>query len=168
MTSDTSAEAPQKLKLSRFALYTMAVASGIAVANIYYDQPMLGIMEHDFPTQKITGYIPTATQLGYALGLLFLLPIGDIVDRRKLIAGQFFVLSLALVFAALAPTAWTLLAASLFAGASATVAQQIVPLAATLATPKERGGLLEVLALVIKASEHRRTAHRHDVQGRKI
>lgn len=142
MTSDSSAESPQKLRLSPFALYTMAVASGIAVANIYYNQPMLGIMEHDFPAQTITGYIPTATQLGYALGLLFLLPIGDILDRRKLIVGQFLVLSLALVLAAIAPTAWTLFAASLLVGASATVAQQIVPFAASLALPKERGATI--------------------------
>ncbi|MCG5480260.1 MAG: MFS transporter [Ensifer alkalisoli] len=128
--------------LSKAALFAMATASGIAVANIYYNQPMLGIIENEFGHQPITGYIPTATQLGYALGLLFLLPLGDIVHRRKLIISQFIILAGALAIAAIAPTAWALVAASLIVGASATVAQQIVPFAATLAAPEQRGSTI--------------------------
>ncbi|WHS33894.1 MFS transporter [Brucella sp. NM4] len=142
MTIITSVAARHKPQLSAVALYAMAAASGIAVANIYYNQPMLGIIEQDFPGQTITGFIPTATQLGYALGLLFILPLGDIVHRRKLIVSQFLILAVALVLAALAPTAWTLIAASLIVGASATVAQQIVPFAASLAEPEKRGSTI--------------------------
>ncbi|MBB4349427.1 MFS transporter [Aliirhizobium cellulosilyticum] len=141
MTIDTASRAGHGTKLSATALYAMATASGIAVANIYYNQPMLGIMEDDFP-QQITGFIPTATQLGYALGLLFILPLGDIVHRRKLIVGQFLILAFSLVLAALAPTAGTLVVASLFVGASATVAQQIVPFAASLTDPEKRGSTI--------------------------
>lgn len=128
--------------LGKIALFAMAAASGIAVANIYYNQPMLGIIESEFGDQSITGFIPTATQLGYALGLFFLLPLGDIVHRRKLIIGQFIILAAALVLAATAPSAWLLVAASLIVGASATVAQQIVPFAASLAPSEKRGSAI--------------------------
>lgn len=124
------------------ALLAMAVASGIAVANIYYNQPMLGLIQNDFPHQAASSLIPTATQLGYALGLFFLLPLGDIVHRRKIIIGQFIVLAVAITLAALAPSAWALTFASFGVGASATVAQQIVPFAASLASPEKRGSTI--------------------------
>ncbi|MDI7861935.1 MFS transporter [Rhizobiaceae bacterium n13] len=128
--------------LGRPALLAMAAASGIAVANIYYNQPMLGIIEHEFRHPAVIGLVPTATQLGYALGLFFLLPLGDIVHRRKLIVGQFVILAVALALAAVAPGAWSLVGASLMVGASATVAQQIVPFAASLAPPEKRGSTI--------------------------
>ncbi|CCM76445.1 MFS transporter [Rhizobium mesoamericanum] len=128
--------------VSRTALLAMASASGIAVANIYYNQPMLGIIEANFPGQSATGLVPTATQLGYALGLFLLLPLGDLVHRRKLIIGQFIILAIALSLAAVSSSAWMLVASSLLVGASSTVAQQIVPLAASLAPPEKRGATI--------------------------
>jgi len=127
-----------KHNLSSGLTLAMAAATGLAVANIYYNQPMLGVMERDLPG-PLTHLIPTATQLGYAAGLFLLVPLGDLLERRRLIVILFGLLALALVGAALAPTAAALMAASLAVGALATVAQQIVPFAAHLSLPERRG-----------------------------
>lgn len=123
----------------RTLTFVMAAATGVAVANIYYNQPMLGVIHAEFPGQPATELIPTATQMGYAAGLFLLVPLGDMMDRRRLIIFQFGLLAVALVLAAVAPTAWTLVAASLVVGATSTVAQQIIPFAASLASPERRG-----------------------------
>jgi predicted MFS family arabinose efflux permease len=121
----------------------MAIACGVAAANIYYNQPMLGIMEAAFPGRiAVTGLVPTATQLGFAAGLLLLVPLGDRFDRRRLILIQLAALTLSLAAAALAPDAWSLVVASALVGVTSSVAQQIVPFAAELAESSRRGATI--------------------------
>ena len=135
------AQNPEPIKTGTMGgglVIAMSIAAGVAIANIYYNQPMLGIMEQSLPG-KLTGLVPTATQLGYAAGLFLLVPLGDLIERKTLIVAQFMALAAALALVAVAPNAALLVGASLLVGAAATVAQQIVPLAAHLAVPARRG-----------------------------
>jgi MFS family permease len=141
MAMSTKLNTPHAADLGRGLTFALAVAAGVAVANVYYNQPLLGLIEQSYPGSTVIGLIPTATQLGYAAGLFFLLPLGDLVDRRSAIVLQFLLLAGALVFAALAPTTATLIAASLILGVASTVAQQIVPFAAILAPLERRGAV---------------------------
>lgn len=118
----------------------MAATCGVAVANIYYNQPLLGVILSTFPeTRSIAAMVPTATQLGYASGLLLLVPLGDRFDRRRLILIQISTLVLSLAATALAPNAWWLVASSVLVGMTSTVAQQVLPFAAELSAPERRG-----------------------------
>jgi predicted MFS family arabinose efflux permease len=118
----------------------LAAGAGLAVASIYYSQPLLGLLGRETASSPaVLGWVPTLTQLGYALGLLFFAPLGDRFDRRRIILGKAAVLVAALLAAGLAPGIGALMAASLFIGMSATLAQDIVPAAATLAPEAHRG-----------------------------
>ena len=118
----------------------LASGAGLAAASLYYSQPMLGILAVDMGASTAdTGFVPTLTQLGYALGILLLAPLGDRHDRRQIILIKTLLLVAALLAAALAPSFAWLLVASLAIGLSATLAQDIVPAAATLAPAARRG-----------------------------
>ncbi|WP_341456067.1 MFS transporter, partial [Pseudomonas oryzihabitans] len=116
--------------LSPALLGLLATGAGLSVANLYYSQPLLGTLASALPAPAAdVGLIPTLTQLGYALGLLLLAPLGDRFDRRRIILAKLAVLLLALLGASLAPGLHGLLLASLVTGLAATVAQDLVPAA---------------------------------------
>ena len=117
-----------------------AVATGLSVANLYYNQPLLSLMQRDLQASaQAVATVPTGTQLGYAAGLLLLGPLGDRHERRMVILRMGFLLVLALLAAALAPTITSLAVASFAIGVLSSLAQQIIPMVATLSTDAERG-----------------------------
>lgn len=118
----------------------LAISAGLSVASLYYSQPMLGVLGADIgASSRAVGFVPTLTQLGYALGILLLAPLGDRYDRRRIIVAKAAVLCAALLVAGASPGIGLLLAASLVVGLAATMAQDIVPAAATLAPESHRG-----------------------------
>ena len=118
----------------------LAAGTGFAVASLYYSQPMLGILGADIgASDRAIGMVPMLTQLGYALGILLLAPLGDRYDRRRIILIKAAILTGALLLAGASSGIGLLLVASLVIGLSATMAQDIVPAAATLASDEHRG-----------------------------
>lgn len=121
----------------------MALATGVAVANLYYAQPLLGAMARSLgrPAAAL-GLVATLAQVGYALGLLFLTPLGDVVPRRRLIVALLVAVTAPLLGTALAPGLTTLAIASLGVGLLTVTPQVIVPLAAALAPEAARGRIV--------------------------
>jgi predicted MFS family arabinose efflux permease len=118
----------------------MAFACGAAVANIYYAQPLLSTIAHDFAISDGTaGLVVTASQVGYAAGLVLLVPLGDLLERRRLITRIMLVTVLALAATAASPNFTLLAAALVLVGMTSVVAQILVPLASMLAAEHERG-----------------------------
>ena len=129
--------------LSRQTIFTLATGTGLSVATIYYNQPLLGLMAQDLQASvSRTGFVPTFTQIGYALGILLLVPLGDKFNRRYIILLKSLLLSLALLVCSLMPAIEGLLLASLAIGILATMAQDIVPVTAALAPAEHRGRIV--------------------------
>lgn len=121
----------------------MAVASGAVVANSYYAQPLVAqIAGHFHASTTSIGLVVTAGQIGYAIGLALLVPIGDLVDRRRLLTAVLAGTTICLLAMALAPTWQALAAAGLLVGVSSVVGQILVPFAASLAGEDERGRVI--------------------------
>ncbi|MDQ0629029.1 MFS transporter [Pantoea agglomerans] len=126
--------------LSSRMIFLFSLTSALAVANVYSAQPLLESIAASLQVSTGTiGTVVTATQSGYALGLIFLVPLGDCVNRKKLVITQLLLSVLALITAAVAPDLMTLLCAMLLVGLMAVVTQLMVAWAAMLASPEQRG-----------------------------
>jgi len=140
MTSIANTHDHAEAGLSLPLILLLATGAGLAAACLYYSQPMLALLVAEFKASPTAiGLVPTLTTLGYALGIGLLAPLGDRYDRRRIILGKAAALVLALLMAASASSVAVLALASLAIGLAATLAQDIVPAAATLAPEAHRG-----------------------------
>jgi predicted MFS family arabinose efflux permease len=134
----SSTEVPAGASHAVIAL--LALTCGAAVANLYYVQPLLNLLTRTFGiSQPAAGLLVTCSQLGYVLGLLLLVPLGDLLERRRLITTVLLGAAAADAACAAAPSFSALAAALAALGGLSVVAQIVVPLAATLASPQQRG-----------------------------
>ncbi|GGU93399.1 MFS transporter [Actinomadura cremea] len=126
--------------MSRGLLLLMSTATGLAVANNYFAQPLLDLIADELGvTASAAALVVTAAQCGYALGLILLVPLGDLVDRRRLAVALYAATAVFLLVSATATSGAVLLAGTALTALTSVGAQVVVPFAATLAAPEERG-----------------------------
>mgnify|MGYP002792216938 FL=1 len=126
--------------LSKSILWLMAIGAGLVVANNYYNQPLLGVIAKELgESESATSKVAMFTQMGYAAGLLLIIPLGDMFRRKKIILIDFFFIILSLVVFALSKSLIVMLAASFCIGLTSVVPQIFVPIAAQLSRPEEKG-----------------------------
>jgi len=124
----------------RSLLPFLGLACGVGVSNIYYNQPLLLEMAHSLHADHSQmGTVAVATQIGYSIGILAFVPLGDVIERRGLMVRLFAGVALSALLAALAPNLGMLLAASIAIGLTAAVTHVVVPIAPELADDEERG-----------------------------
>ena len=130
----------EQAQLSTTLIILMSVATGLAVASNYYAQPLLDTIANAFSLSiNQAGFIVTAAQLGYAAGLLFLVPLGDMFERRALIVTMTILAAGGMLIIAISQSLWVMILGTALTGLFSVVAQILVPLAATLAAPEKRG-----------------------------
>ncbi|WP_285130131.1 MFS transporter [Leclercia adecarboxylata] len=126
--------------LSPALILLMSVATGLAVASNYYAQPLLETIARNFSlSASSAGFIVTAAQLGYAVGLLFLVPLGDMFERRAMIVSMTLLAAGGMLITASSQSLAMMILGTALTGLFSVVAQILVPLAATLASPEKRG-----------------------------
>ncbi|MDB2685660.1 MFS transporter [Mariniblastus sp.] len=142
MEQESSAEQP----LSLFVLYLMSVSAGLIAANIYYFQPLLNDISAEFDvSQSQASGVALATQLGYACGLLLIIPLGDKIANHRILRWDFLVMIGSLLAVALSGSLWLLITASFFVGLTSAIPQLFVPMAARLANDDDRGRAIGIV-----------------------
>src|SRR4051794_26370187 len=128
----------RRSELTKAHLWVMTIATGLVVANLYYNQPLLDEISRSFKISEAkAGIIAMLTQIGYATGMLFIIPLGDKVKRKKLIMLDFGLIIMALLFAAFSQNIYLLMLASFLIGATSVIPQLLIPMAAHLAKPAQ-------------------------------
>lgn len=129
--------------ISANTLWLITIACSISIGSLYYNQPMLVLISTHFRISMAdVSAVPTLTQIGYAIGMLLFVPLGDQIDRRKLIVWLSGLNAIALLLAALSPGFYSLIAASFGIGFTAVVPQLLIPFAAQLADAEQRGQIV--------------------------
>lgn len=138
--SELVAVTDTKSGMRKGLILLFAVACGLSAANLYYAQTVLGSIAKTFHSGSATvGLTVTLAQVGYALGLALLVPVGDIIARRKLIPVVLLLCAAGLIASALAPSIGVLVAVATIVGLGSVAAQLLVPMAASLSSDHERG-----------------------------
>ena len=140
------------VQMTTFLAGLFAICSGLAIGNLYWAQPLLVQITNGFGLSAASGgLLVTATQIGYALGILFLVPLGDFVRRKRLISIVMTLSVIALIACALSPS-FIILSLSLFSMGIVTVSGQIIlPLAGDLSKEEERGHIVGIVSSGITA-----------------
>lgn len=130
----------------RTPLPFLGLACAVGVSTMYYNQPLLLEMGHTYgATAGRTGFVAVATQVGYAMGLLFFVPLGDLLERRALMMRMFAAVAVALVLVALAPSLSWLIAGSVLIGLFASVTHVVLPIAPDLVSDEQRGRAIGIV-----------------------
>jgi predicted MFS family arabinose efflux permease len=144
MTSVSTAK--KHPELTPLTLWIMTIATGLIVANLYYNQPLLEDIARTFHTSRAkAGQVSMLTQIGYATGMFFLAPLADMVKRKRLMVIVFAFIVLSLLVTAISQSINLLILASFSLGVSSMIPQLLVPMAAHLAKPSERGKKIGVI-----------------------
>ncbi|OTQ33933.1 MFS transporter [Gilliamella apicola] len=139
-------DSKQSQDLSNWLVFLMAFAIGVTIASNYYVQPLLHSITHDLNIAvEHAGSIIMAAQFSYAVGLLFITPLGDKFERKHLIIILMVLSTCGLIVSALSKNLWMLIIGTSMTGLFSTVAQVLIPFAATLAKPEHRGKIVGTL-----------------------
>ncbi|RQR33287.1 MFS transporter [Burkholderia sp. Bp9142] len=133
-------------RMGRRALATLAAASGVAVGNVYLCQPLLDEIARNMKVPaQVSGLVAVGAQVGYALGILFVLPLADTIPARRLVRILSIATALFLLAAALSPTMPLLIAASTLLAATTVVPQILIPVVSGFSAPEHRGRIIGTL-----------------------
>lgn len=126
--------------LSARILWTLAIVAGVSVANIYYNQPLLNVIGRDLGVNEFSSnLIAMITQVGYAFGLLFIVPLGDLCRRKNIVLVNFSVLVFSLLAIACSTSIYVIWAASFLTGVGSMIPQIFVPIASQFSRPEHKG-----------------------------
>ena len=136
-----------KPELTRTLLVTMAVACGLGIANLYYNQPLLPQIARTFhATVRQVGALPMLAQVGFGIGVFFIAPLGDLLERRRLILRMLALVTISLAVATFAPNLTILAIASFAIGITSVISTLVLPFAVSLSNPEERGKTVGTIA----------------------